>query len=100
MGIQDRVVITSNELFSSIIDTSGEPRTTIEPDGSIPVGDEKSASEDMDVRNENKPERQQTALSVPPHTVLLSLLILASLAAGTVFMKKKRDKREEEPEKR
>lgn len=100
MGIQDRVVLTSNELFSSIIDTSGEPRTTIEPDGSIPVGDERTDAESTDVRNENGTGGQRTELSVPPHTVLLSLLILAFLASGIVLMKKKRDKREEKPEKR
>lgn len=100
MGIQDRVVLTSNELYSSIMDTSGQPRTTIEPDGSVPVGNDQSGTDNSDNQPEKEADRQQTALSVPPHTVLLSLLILAILAAGIVFMKKKRDTREDKPEKR
>lgn len=100
MGIQDRVVLTSSELFSSILETSEEPRTTIEPDGSIPVGNEQTETDNGNTGTENDAGQQQTELSVPPHTVLLSLLILAILATGIVFIKKKRDAREEEPEKR
>ncbi len=100
MGIQDRVVVTSNELYASILETAGEPRTTIEPDGSIPVGDEEPGGGNEADDPETDTARRSSTLSVPPQTVLLSLLILAILAGGIVFIRKKREEREDDQKKR
>lgn len=95
MDIQERVVKTSNQLFSAIIETGDAPRTTIESENGLPVG--RTDIDQNAVSSEKNAQEQKSPLPLSSTVMIVSLVFFALLAGFFVFNKRKKEKEEEKP---
>ena len=103
MDIQDKVIRTSGELFSAILETAETSRAEETPEGTVAMENENRDSTNSDDKTVNSAKPEDDPLPVPLSVVLLSLLIIALLAVGIPAarkMKNARDNREETSENR
>jgi len=97
MDIQERVVKTSSQLFSTILETGDSPRTTIGPEGSAVIGKEnQSQGSDSSLGVSDSTGKSSIARKNPlplSNTLVLVLLVFFVLLVGIIlFLKKKREK--------
>ena len=98
MDIQDKVIKTSGELFSAILETTGTTRTTDEPQGSVTIGEDGKTTGSVEDKTANSSSRKPEPLPVPLPAVLVSLLIIALLAIGIPVVRKTRNAHEDREE--
>ncbi len=95
MDIQDKVIKTSEELFSSILDTTDTARTNSSPDGSVTVGEEDSESAGTESNTKKSVHRDENPLPLSLPAVIVSLLIIALLAIGIPVARKMKKEQED-----